>query len=812
MKRYLPAALCITLCLPAATAQRQAWWSFQPLRPSPPPKIAGAAHPVDAFVLQGLRTKGLRFAPTADRRTLIRRLSFDLLGLPPKPEEVAAFEKDTSPYAWAKLVDRMLASPHYGERWARRWLDIVRFGETDGGEHNFERFNAWPYRDYVINALNTDLPFDQFIKDQIAGDALHPGSREKLAATGMLTAGPWDQVSAVLTKDPVLRRQARMDELDDMVTTVSATFLGLTVNCARCHDHKFDPIPTKDYYRLTAVFSGAGFGERDIATADERRAYEAQAGPLQAQLNRVRRELSRTEEPLTAKLLLRKYLQYDREHDADPQRMPLNPIYNRNRFAPVTAKHWRMRITGQHQGRIQIKNLQILPAGLSVSSFSAHHDATTDTPVDITLSSSSPVTAREIVWSPDPDYGRMNGIPKLYQLQCSDDATSWKTLCTSADHMSSLEADLPRVTEDEITAALPPAERENRRTLLARQEELTAKIAAFPTPAKLYCVTTRTPEPAHVLERGNAGKPTEPVTPGFLSALSQPEPPQIPPDADDLQRRTALANWIASPRNPLTARVIVNRIWQAHFGNGIVNTPSDFGLMGDRPSHPQLLDWLADWFIQNRWSLKSLHRLLVTSRTYMQSDTTDPKARSMDAGNRLLWHMPLKRMDAETLRDSILHVTGSLNTQMGGPSYLLQQKGSRGSYIYKALSNDGPQVWRRGIYRFVVRGGDRIFLDSFDCPDPSVATPARPSSNTPVQALTLLNNAFVLKQAQLFAERLKTENPGSLPKQITRAHLLAFGRTASPKELQRAEKFIQHHSLTAFCRALLNTNEFVFVP
>lgn len=805
------------LALPCATAEPVAsaspepghWWSLQPLTQPRVPQIGNLrsriANPIDAFLLAKLQEKGLAFAPPADHRTLLRRLSFDLTGLPPDPALL------DEPYEQA--VERLLASPRYGERWGRHWLDVARFGETDGGEHNYERFNAWPYRDYVIDAFNRDLPYNQFVRDQIAGDALYPNDRNKIAATGFLVAGPWDQVSAVLNKDPLMRKTARMDELDDMVTTTCATFLGLTVNCARCHDHKFDPIPTRDYYRMAAAFSGAGFGERAVASGEERKRYDSQVNPLRTELDRVRTELAAIENPVTVRLLGAKYREFDRQRWGEPRRIPVNPLYNRETFRPAEARYWRMLVSAQHGARARIDRVEVRPAGIVFPAWKAAEAATVDKPAALSMDLGEAKAVGEIVWSADLEDGETDGTPTVYRFECSADGKEWRTVASNLDHVSSLELDLPSLPDEELNRALSAEARERRSVLAKRRDDLQAKLTAIPTPARIYAVNTHAPEKVTVLERGSVAKPGEEVSPGGLSAVRELSPQfGIPPDATDAQQRIALADWIANPKNPLTARVIVNRVWYYHFGAGIVNTPSDFGANGDRPSHPALLDWLAASFMEHGWSLKWLHRQIVTSRAYQQSSAFNPKAHAVDAGNRLLWRMGLRRMDAETLRDSILSVAGSLDLKAGGPSFPLHKKGARGSYIYHALDNDGPAVWRRAVYRFVVRGGDRVLLDSFDCPDPSVAAPQRTVSNTPVQALALMNNAFVVRQADLFAKRLERESPGNRAAQIGRAYLLAFGRTPRPAEVAEGVKFLKGRSLGLYCRALLNANEFVYVP
>jgi hypothetical protein len=780
------------------------WWSLQSPRKTEPPKLDGVTNPIDAFILAKLLEKGLNFAPPADSRTLLRRLSFDLRGLPPKTDEMNL--------SYVSAIDRMLASPDYGDRWGRHWLDIVRFGETDGGEHNNERFTAWKYRDYVIDAFNSDKPYNQFLREQVAGDVIAPNDPKIIAATGFLVAGPWDSVTKKINNDELMRRTIRQDELDDMVTATFATFQALTLNCARCHDHKFDPIPTRDYYRLTGVFNGAGFGERETATAEQKASRDAALAPLRKEMDEVRKKLGAIEDSTRARLLAAKYEALAGKPRADKRYIPVNAIWNRNRFTPVSARHFRFAVSGQN-GKVppRIDRLELLPSGYTVLNWKAEAEATPDKPAYLTIQLDESQTVSEIRWSSDRTTASQEGTPRVYRFEYSEDGSQWTSAASSLDHIGAVEMELPSITEEELTAELPGSSLEDRKSLLAQRAELQKKIDAIPPLESVHAVKPEPLQKVHVLDRGSLTKPLDEVTPGTLTAIRQ-----LPSDLGTFEpegaSRLALADWIADERNPLTARVIVNRVWYYHFGNGLVNTPSDFGFNGDRPSHPELLDYLAIWFMENGWSLKKLHRLMLTSRTYQQSAAFNEKAHSLDADNRLLWRMPLKRMDAETLRDSLLALTGKLNSQRGGPGYFLQKKAGRGSYMHKAVDYDGPEVWRRAVYRFVVRGGERIFLDSFDCPDPAVATPQRSVSNTPLQALSLMNNPFVLRQAGFLAERVDAEAGPDRRKQLARVYELLFQREPSAQEIDLGLTFITEHSFPLYCRVLLNSNEFVYVP
>jgi len=447
---------------------------------------------------------------------------------------------------------------------------------------------------------------------------------------------------------------------------------------------------------------------------------------------------------------------------------------------------------------------------VALRNWTAEAEVKDDAPVYAPLAA-PPGAVSEVRWWTDAATAQRDGMPMVYRLEASADGTAWTEICSSLDHIRSLELDLPAVSPVDVAAQLDAASAAERARLLGEMARVNRAIEAEPEPAKVYGAKPATLTSAHLLDRGSVAKPVEEVLPGALTAVSQMPPDfGLTPQSTDRERRLALADWIASPNNPLTARVMVNRVWAYHFGTGLVNTPSDFGVMGDRPSHPELLDWLAVWFMENGWSVKKLHRLILTSRAYQQSSAVNAEAAAVDSDNRLYWRMTPRRLDAESLRDAMLALSGNLRLEAGGgPSFPLQKRGDRGSYIYKALDNDGPEVWRRAVYRFVVRGGERIMMDSFDCPDPAVASPQRTVSNTAVQALTLFNNQFVLRQSGLLAQRLTREHAAD---PVAGAYRLLFGRAPRETERRRAETFLRDNSLELYCRVLLNTNEFVYVP
>jgi mono/diheme cytochrome c family protein len=595
------------LAAPPGSADRAGLWALRPFSRPEPPAVANGrpvADPIDAFIIERLDRAGLTPAPPADRLTLIRRATFDLLGLTPTPEEIDAFLADNSPAAYERLVDRLLASPHYGERWGRHWLDVARFAESNGFEHDKIRDHAWHYRDYVIGSLNADRPYTEFVREQIAGDVLEPVSREGIAATGFLVAGPWDEANQ-LQKSATMRQRVREEELEDMVAAVGQVFLGLTVNCARCHDHKFDPIHQRDYYRIKAALEGVLHGDRP------------------------------------------------------------------------------------------------LPSGVA-----------------------------------------------------------------------------PGPKKD----------------------------------AKVYGACPQAPPPTFVLARGDVEKPGERVEAGGLSAVRSPSPEfDLPVDASESIRRRKLAEWVADPANPLMARVMVNRVWHYHFGTGLVATPNDLGRNGERPSHPELLDWLASDFVAHGTSLKAVHRRIMLSDAYRRSSRFDPKAAALDADGRLLWRYPARRLEAEAIRDAMLQAAGQLHTQMGGPSFRPFTLKVFNSNFYELADFAGPDYDRRTVYRININSAKDPLLETLDCPDPSVKTPRRAVTTTPLQALGLMNDPFVLRQARALAARVRAEAGGAAATQVDRMFRLALGRRPRGPECGRSAELVRTSGLEELAWTLFNSSEFLYI-
>ncbi|MDQ3441491.1 MAG: PSD1 and planctomycete cytochrome C domain-containing protein [Planctomycetota bacterium] len=788
-------------------AATESHWSFKPVVRPEVPKVEETTNAVDAFIRARLAKEKLAPSPQADRRTLIRRLSFDLVGLAPTPEDVDAFAADDSPDAYERLVNRLLASPRYGERWARHWLDVVRFAETTGFEVNTPRENAWPYRDYVIKSLNDDKPYDQFVREQLAGDQFGED-----AATGFIVGGSNDMVKS---PDVVLTSQQRSDELHDMVATTGSAFLGLTVGCARCHNHKFDPIPQTDYFAMTAVFAGVQHGERRLKTSD----YEQRL----KQADELRQLVTAIEGKLT------QYEPLANPGASEPAfRAPVHPRMNAERFPPVTAKRLRLTINETSGLEPCIDELEVYTSdGSNVALASAGTRATASSEYPnaaihkiahvndgkvgnnfswissetskgwVELAFADAVVVDKVVWGRDREEKFKDRLATNYRIEVADEEGRFTVVASSGDRGRYI----PGAPYPPLDASNDPALRELL-AARARHEGTIAELTAEPT---VYAGTFTNPEPTHRLHRGDPMQKREVIEPGALGAVPISfEPPSR-------SRRSSLAKWITDARNPLTARVMVNRIWQYHFGTGLVETPSDFGANGAKPSHSELLDFLAGEFVASKWSIKAMHRLIVNSATYRQASAARSDAMAVDDSSRLLWRYPPRRLEAEPIRDTILTVSGKLDLRMGGPGFSVFEPNDNYVRVYNAKKTFGPPEWRRMIYMTKVRMQQDATFGAFDCPDGGQIAPKRTNSTTPLQALNLLNSDFILQQAEFFAQRVKREQGDDVGKQVRRAFALAFNREASHEELSVATSFVRREGLTMFCRALLNANEFVYV-
>lgn len=707
-------------------------WAFQALTATTPPrsgKEGWARTPVDRFVLARLAEKGLTPAPEASRRTLIRRLTFDLLGLPPTPEEISTFLNDTGPSAYEDLVERLLASPHYGERWGRHWLDVVHYGESHGYDKDKPRRNAWPYRDYVIRSFNEDKPYAQFITEQLAGDYVWPDDPQALVATGFIAAGPWDYVGhAELREGTKDKKLARLLDRDDMLAATMSTFTSLTVHCARCHDHKFDPIRQADYYSAQAVFAGVDRADQpfddDPAVHKRRRELWFALRDTDAALVPYREELSASTSPAIDEL---------------------------DRLA---------------------KRLRQQSADL---------------------------------------------LPKVGEVDTPERIARRKEISAELKEIGAERNRLAR-------ALLEPDELDELRKLESLRDQHQSALDDLPEPRYVYSAASYfkrfgtftpawEPRPVHLLERGSVESPGPPQGPGAVAAVPGLDARfAVEPDAPEGARRVALARWITDPANPLTWRSIVNRVWHYHVGRGLVDTPNDFGRMGSRPTHPKLLDWLAVRFRDGGGSIKDLHRLIVTSAAYRQSSAHNPANARIDTSNQYLWRMNRLRLDAESVRDAVLAVSGRLDLSMGGPpaEHFFFKDDHSPIYDYARFDVTSPAARRRGVYRFLVRSVQDPFMESLDCADPSLLVPKRNSTLTAIQALALLNDPLIVQESRHFAERMR--QAASDPQlQIQTGFLLALGRTATTDEASALAEYASQHGLENAARLIYNMNEFLFV-
>jgi hypothetical protein len=750
--------LLLTLALfggpPAASADEPTHWSFvKPARPEPPAvrDRAWVRNPLDAFVLARLEKAGLKPAAPAERAALLRRVTEDLTGLPPTPEELDAFLKDERPDAYERVVDRLLASPHFGERWAQHWLDVARYAESNGYESDAERPHAWRYRDYVVRAFNNDKPFDRFVTEQLAGDLLArglpegaPERAELLAAAGFNRCGPVHLTSGNLDAEV-----GRQEVLTEMTAAVGSAFLGLTLGCARCHDHKFDPVSQADYYRVQAFFAAAQPRDVDLASAEDRAAHARRLKEVTDRLAPLKRDLAALEQP------------------------------------------YRDRLTAAKKARLE------------------------------------PACREALDLAPAKRTPEQNKLVALAQP-------------------------LIKVTWDEVVQAVAPPERARRAELRRQIHELEAQRP--PPPPAAWTVDEGESAPAtYVLKRGDPKQKGSRVEPNFPAALRRP--PGVGP-ALPLRDRLDLAAWLTRPGHPLTGRVIANRLWQHHFGRGLVETPNDFGLRGTPPSHPELLDWLARELVEHGWSLKHLHRLMVLSSAYRQgSKPADAAAaRRLDPDNRLLSRMNRRRLSGEGLRDAVLAAAGTLNPKLGGPMVRVPLEPEVYDLIFTEEEPDG--LWpvtpdpaehtRRSLYLYAKRNVRLPLLEAFDQPDTLTSCPVRPVSTSAPQALILFNGPFFQSQGKALAVRLLREAPGREAEgrkaRVERAYRLALARGPKEAELATALEFLEGQAelvrerlrarlpaglptglpegadpaeaaaLADFCLALFNRNEFVYVP
>ena len=785
-------------------------WSLQPMTRT---TIPNNSHPIDFFIEQKLEEKNLKISPPANRSNLLRRVSLDLTGLPPSPTEVKAFIDDPrdTKVIYAETVDRLLASPRYGERWAQHWLDVIRWAETVGFETNAERALAWPYRDWVITSLNSDMPYNRFILEQIIGDTVGAD-----AALGFLVAGPAN-LAGQIGRDEEAMRSARQDELDEVIRTVSQSLLGLSIGCARCHDHKFDPILQRDYYGMQAVFAGLKYGERRHR-GQQNNAWATQVEPAEKQLTKLHHQL----EALRLKHGLR----------------PALKTIHTEHFKPIQARSIRMKIKATGNGKpaslyefevwsTDQQNVALASTGAqaSASSFalanqSRHFENLIDGLIDkrqsypwvadkpgpawIRVDLTQVTTIERVVWHRGStmlaDY-EIEILPADGRAQ-----VDWQRLVHTEDR-------LPRIddTRSADKVNLRNLTLEQTRTLLTLIDSVrqqASKLAHLSAGPQVYAASFEAqPTPTWLLRRGDPMQRLEKIAPTIPALLGSMN---LKSGVAEPHRRIELVKHLTNREHPLTTRVLVNRVWQHHFGVGLVSTPSDFGRMGATPSHPELLDWLALEFISQGWSLKKLHRLIVNSRTYRQSSRPRAQALRVDANTRLLWRFPPRRLEAEAIRDSILFVSAKLNLKMGGPGFdFFNQRG--GLSDYTALETFEEEGWRRMIYAHKVRMQAVDIFSAFDCPDSGQMRPHRTRSITPLQSLSLMNSPFVNRQARFLAQRVRSEAGDDSKTQIDHAFALVCSRPPKWAEKKALLKLVKQHGLEQACRVLFNTSEFVFI-
>ncbi len=712
---------------PAAPADRfrphqRRYWAFQPVKTAAPPKIAAtdwARNPIDAFVAAKLEEKAIAPSPATDRVTLLRRAYFDLTGLPPSVDAVQSFLADQSPDAYEKVVDRLLASPQYGERWARHWLDLARYAESDGFRADDIRPNAWRYRDYVIRSFNAGKPYDRFVQEQIAGDELWPDDLDARVATAFHRHYP-DEYNAQNL------RQRRQQILDDVTDTVGSVFLGMTFECARCHDHKFDPILHTDYYRLQAFFSNiSADDEFPMLSKAEYADYQRKLAVWEEKTASIRSEMS----------------------------------------ALLTAAR-----TKSHKARYMAYVDEVQQA------------------LDKPLEQRTPIE----LWMADKAKYFMNPAEESLANGLKGEAKEkWAKLKAQLDEFKELRpAPVPKGTG--LT-------------------ELTSQ-----------------PIPSHVLLGGAYNRPGDPVAPGFLTILSPGDAVVTPPTngVNSTGRRTALAKWLTAPDNPLTPRVMVNRIWHHHFGRGLVATTSDFGIMGERRTHSELLDWLAAEFVRSGWDMKHMHRLIMSSSTYRQSSNFRAAAAAKDPANQLLWRYERRRLEGESIRDTALSVSGLLNPELYGPSVRPPLPKGVAESAWKS-SPDLASHHRRSIYTFLRRNNLYPMLDVFDMPDTHTSCGRRGVTTTAPQALTYLNSDQTIDWARSFANKVLAAAPSDWKAQVDEAYRMAYSRPPSPAERDMALTFFEQHQntiaekqpsaqvhaavLADFCHALFNSSEFIYI-
>lgn len=814
------------------------WWAYQPLK-------ADTSKTIDDYISDKLAAKGLKRNPPSSRRTLIRRATYDLTGLPPTPDDVAAFTTNDDPLAYEKLIDRLLASPRYGERWGRHWLDVVRFGESNGFERNVIINSLWPFRDYVIQSINDDKPFNQLIREHIAGDVMAPDDFDTAVGSAFLVAGPYDDVG---NQDPAQAAQIRANTLDEIISATGQAFLGMTIGCARCHDHKFDPITQEDYYALYSTFSGVRHGEVPLASKQAIQQRSDLFKPLYLQKTKLEVKRQALEQSILkrAKSKLAKY-------ESQWTRLTVDRTRTEDRFTPVTAKFIRLICDAQDtnpnsqsgfridefeiwSSEAEPRNVALAKLGGSATGASrriedfpgaygpqlaidgkigARFIAANST---LTIELATPTKIDRVVFSSakgetKPEHRKFIFVAE-YRIESSLDGQSWKQVSSGYDRkpipgakfLNRRLLHLETTDEDRLAAA----------QITKDLAEVNRQIAQVPSLPYVWIgkrVAADAKGPFHVFLGGNPLKKGKTVVPASLSVLKEIEPASyiLPGKTSESERRLAFANWIVHEDNPVTPRVLANRIWHYHFGTGIVDTPNDFGYMGGRPSHPELLDLLAIKLKENHWQLKDMHRMIMLSKTYRQSSRIRADGVKNDSHARLLWRFPPRRLSAEEIRDTILQVSGNLKETLGGPGFRLYKFMQDNVCTYVPLDQHGPETYRRAVYHQNARASVVDLMTDFDQPDCAFSVPKRAKTTTPLQALTMLNHQFTLDMADSLSKCEAKKASDNVADQIRHLYELCYGRPATRDEIKTACEFVAENGLAAFCRVLLNTSELIYV-
>ena len=789
-------------------------WAFQPVKRPPVPSTTDRMQStIDQFLQRKLRENNLQFSKPSPPDQLIRRASIVLTGLAPTPEEVRSFVAEyqvDSEHAYSKLVDRLMASPHFGERWAQHWLDVIRWAETNGSEANLYRKNAWVYRDYVVDAFNSDKPYDQFLKEQIAGDSLGTGE-----AMGFLVAGP-HVPAATVGREPSAIRQARADRMDEIMQTVGTSVLGLSIGCARCHNHKFDPLTIKDYYAMTGVFQDIEFGSR-LPEYLDRHPRQTSANEISKQINSNRKQLAEMGS-------------WEEDWGA----------FREIHFLPVKTDSIRIRFQMKN---VTLDEFEVFEPDTGLNLALASGGTQIEGYPELGVEERNPI--QRVI---DGDYGTMTWRARVAPKDLKDTATQpWIQLTFNQEkfierirlssnreyfydtdylekkpylpkyqyHIDIRKSDgswQPWVNAWHIQKQLNK-QHQGRAKLLGQLQDAIGKLNEH-GPQPSFVGRLISPAKSFVLLRGSPESPRDEVAPAAPEILNGDL--DLDSKSSGAQRRLRFAKWITRKAHPLTSRVMVNRIWHHIFGSGIVSTTSDFGKAGAKPIHPELLDFLASEFVSSEdgkvaWSMKSMIRQIVMSRAFRQSSQPSEAGLKADASSTLLWRFPPKRVEAEVIRDSILLASGSLDRSIGGKSYRIHNE--KKTYAqWEVIDNHGPHTWRRMIYQERMRRVDDGMFTAFDFPDCGQIRPKRPVSTTPLQALNLMNSKFVIDQSNRIAKLALDQSDRQLKPAVVKIFWKLLGRAPSENELGDCVRLAQSTNLAMVCRALINSNEFAFLP